>query len=109
MWRQRPLRPAEGDTPSGRRRYMDFKLSRVLSGERDALVEYVHRDIGFVFAYHQRRRDAYCARTATQKQDAAFEGQFDDAVALLRRIFLGLLVLNDFDADHQPAAPDVAY
>ena len=40
---------------------------------------------------------------------AAFEGQFDDAVTLLRAILFGLLILHDFDADHQPAASNIAH
>src|SRR5712691_6120984 len=58
---------------------------RVLGGECEALVEHVYGDVSFVLGDDQGRRDAYCARTATQEQNAAFEGQLNDAVALLSR------------------------
>ena len=57
----------------------------------------------------ERRRDADGARPAAQEENAPLEGQFDDAVALGRAIFLRLLVFDDFDADHQAAAANVAH
>src|ERR1700736_4202824 len=83
-------------------------LLRALPRQSDALVEHVDRDISLVFGHHQRRRDADRARTAAQKQDAALKGQFDDAIALVRSILPGLLVLHDLHADHQTASADIA-
>ena len=42
------------------------------------------------------------------KQHAALEGQLHDAVALRAARRLGLLVGDDFDADHQAASANVA-
>src|SRR3984893_16650567 len=81
----------------------------VLAGRGDALFEYIERNVGFVFADDERRRDADRARATTQKQDAALERQLDDAIALLSSVLFGLLVLDDLDADHQPVAPDIAH
>src|ERR1700694_1558149 len=69
----------------------------VPAGQSDALFEYVDRDAGFVLAEYQGRRDANRPRATTQKQDAAFERQLDDAVALLRSVLFRLLVLDDLD------------
>ena len=56
----------------------------LLAGQRDALFEHIDSDVSFVLADYQRRRDADRARAAPQEQNAAFEGQFDDAVAFFR-------------------------
>ncbi len=56
----------------------------VPSRQRKALVEHIHGDVRLVFADHQRWRDPDRAWTATQKQDAAFEGQLDDLVTFGR-------------------------
>src|SRR5438093_4753940 len=98
----KPTSRAAGGVPAPHR-------LRVLSSQRDALIEHVDRYVSFVFANHKCRRDTYRAWTAAQEQNAAFEGQLDDPVPLLRSILLGLLVSYDLDADHQAAAPNIAH
>ena len=48
-------------------------------------------------------------RTAAQQQHAALERQLDDLVALGAALRLGLLVGDDFDADHQAASAHIAH
>ena len=55
--------------------------------------KHVDGNVGFVFGDDERRRDADRARTAAQKQNAALERQFDDAIALAGAILAGLLDL----------------
>src|SRR6266852_5069605 len=80
-----------------------------LAHDGDGLLESIDCDIGFVFGRDQRWRNANRARAATQEQNAAFEGQFDDMVALGGGVLLCLLVLDDLNADHQPAAANIAH
>src|ERR1700722_3819211 len=82
---------------------------RVFAHDPDAVFEHIHSHVGFVLGHDQGRTDPDGAWTAAQKQNAALEGQLDDAVAIGGAILLGDFVLHDFDADHQAAAAYVAH
>src|SRR2546429_3050669 len=82
-------------------------LPRFVPDNFDAFIERVKGNVSFVFRNHERRREANSARFSAQEQNAAFERQLDDAVALWPGIFFRLLVFDDLHADHQPAAANV--
>src|SRR5581483_7258463 len=79
-----------------------------LANDPDALVEYIHRDIGFFFGHDERWSDSNRARTATPQEHSPLKGEFDDAVAFCGAIFFRLLVFDNLDPDHKTAAANVA-
>src|SRR5438105_1935012 len=79
------------------------------ANEADALLEYIHRDVSFVFRHNEWRSDAYRVRATSQEQDAAFERQFHDAVPLIMSYGFSGLVLDDLHANHQATAADIAH
>src|SRR5438128_10749712 len=86
-------------------RGLDVLCTRADSG--DGLIDRVNSGVGLFLVDDERRRDTYCARSAAKKKNAAFEGQFDDAISFGRGILFRLLVLDDLDSEHLSAAPDV--
>src|ERR1700689_4230742 len=83
--------------------------SVILGHCRNRLLQRVHGDVRFLFAYDERRRHANSAWPASQEQNAPLESKFNDAVAFGRAIFLRLLVLDDLNPNHQAAAANIAY
>ncbi len=59
--------------------------SNALGDNRDGLFQHVHGDVGLFFGHDERRGDADGAGAAAEEQDAAFEGEFQNAVALFGR------------------------
>src|SRR6185312_3636707 len=66
-------------------------------------------DVGLFFGHDERRGDTDGAGAASEKQDAAFEGEFQNAVALFGRSGPGLFIGDDFYADHEATAADIAH
>src|ERR1700722_264998 len=83
-------------------------LGELLADRVDALLQNVDGHIGFFLRHDQRRTQTNRARSATEEENALFEGHLHDAVAFSGAVFLGDFVLHDIDADHQPAPANVA-
>ena len=77
--------------PCSRRRRSRGCLT--LAHHRDGFFEHIHGDISFLFGHDEWRRDADGARAAAEKENAVLKRGLDDAVALSRGIFFGLLCL----------------
>src|SRR5206468_4581609 len=84
-------------------------FARLFLDDGNALIENIHRDVRFIFGDDERRRDANRARATTQEEDAAFESEFDNAIAFLSAILFRDFVFDDFDADHQTSAADISH
>src|SRR5438445_9909371 len=81
---------------------------RAFADRSDALFEHINGDVRFFLGDDKRRAKPDRARPAAKEQDATFERQLDNAVALGGTVFLAQLVLNDLDADHQAAPAHIA-
>src|SRR5450432_3718267 len=75
---------------------------------RDSLFEDIHRNIRLFARDDERWSDANRAGAAAEEEDALGERSFDDLVAQISAVLFGLLILHDFDADHQPPSAHVA-
>ena len=80
-----------------------------LSDQCDALVKHVHRNLRLIFGDDEWGSDADRAWPTTEEQNAAFEGELNDAVALFGGVLFGDFVLNDLNADHQTTPSDIAH
>src|ERR1035437_7876072 len=81
----------------------------LLACYRNALFQHIHRDIGLLPGPDQRRSDTDTVRPTSQQQDAALEGELDDAIAFRDALHFGLLIGDNLDSDHQAASADVAH
>src|ERR1017187_4686896 len=71
----------------------------LLAGNRNALFQHIHGDVGLLPGHDERRRDANAVRPASQKEHAALEGELYDGIAFRGALRLGFLVGDDLDSD----------
>src|SRR5664280_1492105 len=81
----------------------------LLACYRNALFQHIHGDVRLLAAHNERRSDTDTVRPTSQQQDAALEGELDDAIAFRNALRFGLLVGDNLDSDHQAASADVAH
>src|ERR1700728_2847937 len=84
------------------------RMRQLLFGYGNTLFQNIERHSGFVLVDDERRGKADGVFSAAEDEEAALEGEIDNAVAQERGGFPGLLILHDFDADHEAASTDVA-
>ena len=80
----------------------------LLCGEGDALFEDVECDVGLVLIDDERRTEADGGFSATENEETTLEGEIDNFVTHWADRCSGLLVFDEFDADHQAASANVA-
>ncbi len=74
----------------------------------DAGFEGLQGEVSLFFVDYERRREADGVGAGTEDEQAFVEGEIDDGIAQVGGFFLGALVADDFDADHEAAAADIA-
>src|SRR5260370_6647686 len=75
----------------------------------DAGFQGLQGEVGLFLVDQQRRREADRVGASAENEQAFVEGGVDDGIAQIGCFFLGALVADDFHADHQTPATDVAY
>src|ERR1700730_1323942 len=74
----------------------------------DTLVQNCKGGIG-LFAIDQKRwREPQSIFARAKYAQAATEGQVHDVIAQIGALFLGFLIVNDLNSDHQPAPANIA-
>src|SRR5260221_12736487 len=74
----------------------------------DAGFEGLQGEVGLLFVDHERRREADGVGAGAEDEQAFVERQIDYGIAEGGGFFLGALVVDDFEADHQPPGADLA-
>ena len=99
--------PKNYPTPEGRG-WDEREPIQLIPDFLDAVLEHIDRHVCFFFGDYERRADPDRAGPAAQEQDATLERHFDNSITFHDAIFLGDLVFDDLDADHQATPADVA-
>ena len=84
-----------------------MELERALDVGDDG-VEGADGEIGLLFVNQKRRGEANSVDAGAENEEALVERGLDDAVAEVVGALFGFLVADDFDADHQAAAANIA-
>src|SRR6266849_9618157 len=75
----------------------------------DAGFQGLQGEVGLLFVDDQRRGEADSVGAGAEDEQALVEGEVDDRAAQVGGFFLSALVADDFDADHETAAANVAH